>query len=64
LRRSWAIFLLWIATAFFAFASGRELAFNLFYFITGVIIVSVFCGRGLISAVCRCGEPRACRGRR
>jgi uncharacterized protein (DUF58 family) len=41
LRRSWAIFLLWIAAAFFAFASNRELAFNLFYFITGVIVVAL-----------------------
>jgi len=42
LRRSWAIFLLWLATAIFAFASGRDLAFNLFNFVTGVILVSLF----------------------
>lgn len=42
MRRSWAIFLLWVAAAFFAFASGRELAFNLLYFITGVILVALF----------------------
>ena len=41
MRRSWAIFLLWAAAAFFAFASGRELAFNLLYFITGVILVAL-----------------------
>jgi uncharacterized protein (DUF58 family) len=41
LRRSWAIFLLWIVTAVFAFASGRTLAFNLWYFVTGVIVVSL-----------------------
>jgi uncharacterized protein (DUF58 family) len=32
---------LWIAAAIFAFASARELAFNLWYFITGVIVVSL-----------------------
>lgn len=33
--------MLWVASAIFAFASGRELAFNLFYFITGVIIITL-----------------------
>lgn len=42
MRRSWAIFLLWLVTAIFAFASGRDLAFNLFSFVTGVILVSLF----------------------
>lgn len=42
MRRSWAIFLLWIATAVFALASGRTLAYNLWYFVTGVIVVSLF----------------------
>ncbi len=41
MRRSWAIFLLWIVTAVFALASGRMLAFNLWYFVTGVIVVSL-----------------------
>lgn len=41
MRRSWAIFLLWVVTAVFAFASGRTLAFNLWYFVTGVIVVSL-----------------------
>jgi uncharacterized protein (DUF58 family) len=40
LQRSWGVFLLWIAALIFALASGRELAFNLLYFITGVIGVS------------------------
>lgn len=40
MRRSWAVFLLWIVTAVFAFASSRSLAFNLWYFVTGVIVVS------------------------
>ncbi len=39
--RSWAIFVLWIVTAVFAFASGRRLAFNLWYFVSGVIVVSL-----------------------
>ena len=41
MRRSWAIFLLWLLTAIFAISSGRELAFNLFNFVTGVILVSL-----------------------
>lgn len=41
MRRSWAVFVLWIVTAVFAFASGRRLAFNLWYFVSGVIVVSL-----------------------
>lgn len=33
--------LLWIVTAVFAFATGRTLAFNLWYFVTGVILISL-----------------------
>lgn len=39
--RSWAIFVLWIVAAVFAIASGRRLAFNLWYFVSGVIVVSL-----------------------
>jgi len=35
------VFVLWAASAIFAFASGRELAYNLFYFITGVIVIAL-----------------------
>lgn len=33
--------MLWAASALFAFASGRELAYNLFYFVTGVIVIAL-----------------------
>lgn len=40
MQRSWGVFLLWLAALVFALASGRELAFNLLVFITGVIVIS------------------------
>ena len=52
MRRSWGIFLLWLLALVFALASGRDLAFNLLYFVTGVIGVALFWAwanqRGLI----------------
>lgn len=40
MQRAWGVFLLWIAALIFALASGRDLAFNLLYFITGVIVTA------------------------
>jgi uncharacterized protein (DUF58 family) len=39
--RSLGIFLLWIVALVFAVTSGRDLAFNLLYFMTGVIVVAL-----------------------
>ena len=39
---AWGIFVLWVLALVFALASGRELAFNLLYFVTGVIVVALF----------------------
>jgi len=41
LRRSWGLFLLWALALMFALRTGRDLAFNLFYFITGVIVITL-----------------------
>jgi uncharacterized protein (DUF58 family) len=41
LRRSWGIFLLWLLALAFALGSGRALAFNLLYFVSGVILVAL-----------------------
>jgi len=42
LRRSWGIFLLWLLALVFASSTGRDLAFNLFYFVTGVILIALW----------------------
>lgn len=42
MRRSWGIFVLWVLALVFALNTGRDLAFNLFYFITGVILVALW----------------------
>ena len=41
MRRSWGIFLLWLAALVFALGSNKGLAYNLFYFMTGVIAFSL-----------------------
>jgi uncharacterized protein (DUF58 family) len=41
-RRAWGIFALWALALIFALASGRDLAYNLLYFVTGVIGVTLF----------------------
>jgi len=41
-RRAWGIFVLWLLALLFALASQRDLAFNLLYFVTGVIAVALF----------------------
>ncbi len=40
MRRAWGILLLWIAALAFALASGRDLAYNLLYFVSGVIVTA------------------------
>ena len=42
MRRAWGIFALWGLALVFALVSGRDLAFNLLYFVTGVIAVALF----------------------
>lgn len=42
MRRAWGILLLWVLALVFAMTSGRDLAFNLLYFVTGVIGVALF----------------------
>lgn len=42
MQRAGGILLLWAAALIFALASGRDLAFNLLYFVTGVIVVALF----------------------
>jgi uncharacterized protein (DUF58 family) len=42
LRRSWGIFFLWLLTLAFALGTGRDLAFNLLYFISGVILAALW----------------------
>ena len=42
MRRAWGIFALWGLALIFALVSGRDLAFNLLYFVTGVIAVALF----------------------
>ena len=41
MRRSWGLFVLWGLALIFALVSGRDLAFNLLYFVTGVIAVAL-----------------------
>jgi uncharacterized protein (DUF58 family) len=40
LQSSWGIFIVWALALVFALGTGRPLAFNLLYFITGVIVVA------------------------
>ncbi len=42
MRYSWGIFVLWAATLVFALSTGRDLAFNLLYFMSGVIALALF----------------------
>jgi uncharacterized protein (DUF58 family) len=42
MRSSWGIFILWGLALAFALGTGRRMAFNLLYFMTGVIIIAVF----------------------
>jgi uncharacterized protein (DUF58 family) len=42
MTRAWGIFLLWAISLAFALASGRDVAYNLFYFVTGVILVALW----------------------
>jgi uncharacterized protein (DUF58 family) len=42
LRSSWGIFILWVLALVFALGTGRRLAFNVLYFITGVIVIALF----------------------
>jgi uncharacterized protein (DUF58 family) len=41
-RSSWGIFIIWALALAFALGTGRRLAFNLLYFITGVIVIAIF----------------------
>ncbi len=41
MRRAWGLLLLWVLALLFALNTGREWAYNLFYFITGVIFVTL-----------------------
>jgi uncharacterized protein (DUF58 family) len=40
-RRAWGLLLLWVLALLFALNTGREWTYNLFYFITGVIVVTL-----------------------
>lgn len=40
MRRAWGILLLWVVALVFALTSGRDLAYNLLYFVSGVIIAA------------------------
>jgi uncharacterized protein (DUF58 family) len=40
LQSSWGIFIVWALALVFALGTGRPLAFNLLYFITGVIVIA------------------------
>jgi uncharacterized protein (DUF58 family) len=41
IRSSWGIFILWAVALAFALGTGRRLAFNLLYFMTGVIVLAL-----------------------
>jgi uncharacterized protein (DUF58 family) len=41
LTRSWGIFVLWLLALIFALGSRRSLAYDIFYFLTGVIVVAL-----------------------
>ncbi len=42
MRRAWGLFLLWGLALVFALRTGRDVAFNLLYFITGVIVLALW----------------------
>jgi uncharacterized protein (DUF58 family) len=42
IRTSWGVFILWALALAFALGTGRRLAFNLLYFMTGVIVLALF----------------------
>jgi uncharacterized protein (DUF58 family) len=42
LRSSWGVFILWAVALAFALGTGQRLAFNLLYFMSGVILLSLF----------------------
>jgi uncharacterized protein (DUF58 family) len=41
IRSSWGVFILWLVALAFALGTGRRLAFNLLYFMTGVIVLAL-----------------------
>ena len=41
MTRSWGIFILWLLALVFALGSRRSLAYDVFYFLTGVIVVAL-----------------------
>jgi len=41
LQRAWGLLGLWVCVLLFALSTGRELAFNLLYFISGVILLAL-----------------------
>jgi uncharacterized protein (DUF58 family) len=41
-RSSWGVFVIWALALAFALGTGRRLAFNLLYFVTGVIVIAIF----------------------
>ena len=40
-RSSWGVFILWVLALAFALGTGRRVAFNLLYFMTGVIVIAL-----------------------
>jgi len=42
MRRSWGVLLLWALALVFALNTGRDWAYNLFYFVSGVILVALW----------------------
>lgn len=41
MKRAWGLLLIWLAALVFALNTGRDLAYNLLYFVSGVIIVAL-----------------------
>jgi uncharacterized protein (DUF58 family) len=44
LKSSWGIFVVWLVALLFALNTGRDLAFDLLYFVTGVILLALWWG--------------------
>ncbi len=42
MRVSWGVFAVWLVALVFALGTGRRVAFNLLYFVSGVIVVALF----------------------
>ncbi len=42
MRRSWGVFVLWVLALAFALGTGRDLAFNLLYFMSGVVLLALW----------------------